>query len=117
MIISACRVNALTDDERLFDEASAPTPAKWYQKVDAKLNVLSGPDTLRSLQVFDRKSTNEWYRFNANCVVCIGRLEDAPAFFRYQKIPWLCRGPHISTNGVGRQYHLDNNQQLNSGLV
>ncbi|UPR49323.1 efflux RND transporter permease subunit [Vibrio cyclitrophicus] len=89
------------------------TPAKWYQKVDAKLNVLSDLYTKELGKWFDRKALMSGI---ALVLIALSALAvwKMPQVLLPTEDTGFVEVTSTPPTGVGRQYHLDNNAQLNN---
>ncbi|MFA0372679.1 efflux RND transporter permease subunit, partial [Vibrio sp. 10N.222.54.F6] len=87
--------------------------AKWYQKVDAKLNVLSDLYTKELGKWFDRKALMSGI---ALVLIALSALAvwKMPQVLLPTEDTGFVEVTSTPPTGVGRQYHLDNNAQLNN---
>ncbi|MGF1755182.1 efflux RND transporter permease subunit [Vibrio makurazakiensis] len=89
------------------------TPSKWFQKVDAKLNVLSEAYIKELGKWFERKTL-----MSAIAIILIVLSGIAvwkmPQILLPTEDTGFVEVASTPPTGVGRQYHLEHNQQLNS---
>ena len=89
------------------------TPPKWYQKIDAKLNVLSDQYTKELGKWFDRKTLMSGIALMLIALSALAVWKMPQVLLPIEDTGFV-EVTSPPPTGVGRLYHLDNNEQLNS---